>query len=119
MATGEGLPTHLALDMATYLYSFEFVEPRSRKRNAAARTYAAGVPGVDWIGHHARQGDALLADAGWHCTWCFRHLDDFYAKIDAWDEYRVRRVDAATLRARVCRGDEVPVVENFFPRNNT
>ena len=82
----KGQPTHVQLELKEYTYSFEF-KTGDVKTNSAARTYQVSNTDdatgkyIDWIGHHTTQGTAILSDAGWHCTWCFRTLEQFTFKM--------------------------------------
>ena len=70
-------PSPLHLQMRNYLYSFEFpVQDDGYWRPKAVRW---GGPGSSY--NHAKGGDIMLANAGWHCSWCFRYIEDIQFKM--------------------------------------
>ena len=70
-------PSPLHLQMRNYLYSFEFpVQDDGYWRPKAVRW---GGPGSSY--NHAKGGDIILANAGWHCSWCFRYIEDIQFKM--------------------------------------
>lgn len=70
-------PSPLHLQMKNYLYSFEFpVQDDGYWRPKAVRW---GGPGSSY--NHAKGGDVMLANAGWHCSWCFRYIEDIQFKM--------------------------------------
>lgn len=72
-ANGQG-PLHL--QMRTYLYSFEWP--------VGWGTWRAQVHQWDESStyyRHSQASERALADAGWHCSYCFRRLEDFADKM--------------------------------------
>lgn len=77
------------LGMPTYLYSFEFPMQRTpadqgvgqghgpRQWRATAKRYKRGETGYT----HSRVSNTILERAGWHCTFCFKRLEDFVFKM--------------------------------------
>ena len=67
----------LHLQMRTYMYSFEWPLDASSSWRAQvhewdqAKTYY----------RHSKASDRALADAGWHCSYCFRTLAEFTEKM--------------------------------------
>jgi len=55
-----------------------------------------------------QHSERLIADAGWHCTWCFRYLEDFQAKMSGYShadrfsdpDYE----DARFIQSLICTG---------------
>ena len=71
-----GWPSPLHLNMRNYRYSFEFPladagywRPKAVKWEPVVRY------------HHAKSSEDMLADAGWHCSWCFRFVEDIRFKM--------------------------------------
>ncbi|KAL4200577.1 hypothetical protein AMTRI_Chr02g254260 [Amborella trichopoda] len=101
----DGIPPVMHLELRNYLYSFEFpvdldswrasvhvFEPRTRYR-------------------HSRQSDTLFADAGWHCSFCFRHIGEFAFKMKAYSHAdRVRFssfLDQSRIQRIICQGEDL------------
>lgn len=106
----EGQPALLNLKMDYYLYSFEFKQRESTDKTAI-RMYDPSATEVDWLSHHKRQGSTVLVDAGWHCSWCFRTLDEYvfkmysFAHADRRDDPTYE--DKSEIQRRICRGDNL------------
>ncbi|KAL6567853.1 hypothetical protein OROGR_001521 [Orobanche gracilis] len=82
----EGIPSILHLRLRNYLYSFEFLVDNNSWR-ASVHVYQAGKTRYA----HYRQSDDILVDAGWHCSFCFRHISEFIFKMKAYSHVdRVR-----------------------------
>lgn len=68
-------PAPLHLQMRNYMYSFEWPYGwgswRAQVHEWDATTFY----------RHSMASEAALADAGWHCSYCFRKIDDFVAKM--------------------------------------
>jgi beta-1,4-mannosyl-glycoprotein beta-1,4-N-acetylglucosaminyltransferase len=85
--SGWGDAIHLG--MPTYLYSFEFPMQRTeadngvgqghgpRQSRASVKRYRPNQTSYT----HSRITDTILERAGWHCTFCFRYLEDFVFKM--------------------------------------
>ncbi|XP_044465056.1 uncharacterized protein LOC123195436 isoform X2 [Mangifera indica] len=75
----DNIPPILHLQLRNYLYSFEyFVDSKSWR--ASVHRYRLGKTRYA----HFRQTDLLLSDSGWHCSFCFRHINDFIFKMKAY-----------------------------------
>ncbi|XP_076921106.1 uncharacterized protein LOC143582423 [Bidens hawaiensis] len=101
----DGLPTVLHLEMRNYVYSFEFPVDYNSWR-ATAHIYSR------WTSYrHSRQTDTILSDAGWHCSFCFRHLSEFVTKMTAYSHAdRVKKkdyLDYTRIQRKICRGDDL------------
>ncbi|GMH30686.1 hypothetical protein Nepgr_032529 [Nepenthes gracilis] len=101
----DGMPSVLHLDVKHYMYSFEFpVDYWNWK--PAVHIYA---PSTRY--RHSRQSDFVLSDAGWHCSFCLRHLKDFVFKMTAYSHAdRVKRrefLDCGRIQNIICRGDDL------------
>ncbi|CAH1432818.1 unnamed protein product [Lactuca virosa] len=101
----DGLPSVLHLEMRNYLYSFEFPVDYNSWR-ATAHIYSR------WSRYrHSRQTDLILSDAGWHCSFCFRHLSDFVTKMTGYSHAdRVKRkeyLDYSRIQRKICGGDDL------------
>lgn len=101
----DGIPPKMHLELKHYMYSFEFPVDYSSWR-ATAHIYSPNT-----MYQHSRQTDDILSDAGWHCSFCFRHIDDFVFKMTAYSHAdRVKRrdfLDYKRIQTRICRGDDL------------
>ncbi|KAG9137798.1 hypothetical protein Leryth_026406 [Lithospermum erythrorhizon] len=102
----EEIPMELHLQMSNYLYSFEFhVDDTSWK-------VSVHVYNSKWTMYrHSRHTDLILADSGWHCSFCFRKLSDFVFKMKAYSHAdRVRRkdfLDFDRIQRIICEGKDL------------
>ncbi|CAI9779370.1 unnamed protein product [Fraxinus pennsylvanica] len=82
----DDIPSILHLRLKNYLYSFEFLVDYNSWR-ASVHRYQSGKTRYA----HYRQTDHILADAGWHCSFCFRRISEFIFKMKAYSHVdRVR-----------------------------
>ncbi|KAK2991923.1 hypothetical protein RJ640_006100 [Escallonia rubra] len=101
----DGVPPVLHLELRNYMYSFEFPVDYSSWR-ATIHIYD------HWTQYrHSRQADLILSDAGWHCSFCFRHLREFVFKMTAYSHAdRVRRKDFmrhSRIQKLICGGEDL------------
>ncbi|PWA72826.1 beta-1,4-N-acetylglucosaminyltransferase family protein [Artemisia annua] len=75
----DDIPEVLHLRLKNYLYSFEFLLDNHSWR-ASVHRYRSGTTTYA----HFRQSDVILADAGWHCSFCFRRINEFIFKMKAY-----------------------------------
>lgn len=92
------------LQLANYVYSFEFLLDHDSWRASVRRHPSA-------TGYsHGRVGDVMLADAGWHCSFCFRHIADFQFKMLAYshaDRSREKLMQPERIQRVVCEGRDI------------
>ncbi|GLU02128.1 hypothetical protein SLE2022_193950 [Rubroshorea leprosula] len=97
------IPPVLHLQLRNFLYSFEYHRDNKSWR-ASVHRYKSGKTRYA----HYRQGDVLLSDAGWHCSFCFRHISDFIFKMKAYSHTdRVRfphYLNPQRIQDVICRG---------------
>ncbi|KAI3713246.1 hypothetical protein L1987_71820 [Smallanthus sonchifolius] len=102
----EGPPPIVHLNLNNYLYSFEFHVDHSSWR-ASVHQYQKGKTRYA----HYRQTDYLLAESGWHCSFCFRKITDFVFKMKAYSHTdRVRFshfLDPKRIQDVICNGDDL------------
>ncbi|KAL6983769.1 beta-1,4-mannosyl-glycoprotein 4-beta-N-acetylglucosaminyltransferase [Sarracenia purpurea var. burkii] len=100
------IPPILHLRLKNYLYSFEFLVDSNSWR-ASVHRYRSGNTRYA----HYRQSDVILADAGWHCSFCFRHIDEFIFKMKAYSHYdRVRfshYLNPKRVQEVICKGADL------------
>ncbi|KAG6533579.1 hypothetical protein ZIOFF_007454 [Zingiber officinale] len=101
----DGVPPVMHLELRHYTYSFEFPVDYSSWR-ATAQLFHQGTRY-----RHSRQTDVMLADAGWHCSFCFREIEEFVFKMTAYSHAdRVRRpsfLDPSRIQRIICKGDDL------------
>ncbi|KAJ3159982.1 hypothetical protein HDU86_001247 [Geranomyces michiganensis] len=102
------VPSPLHMQLASYMYSFEFPYGNGMDSwRAQAHRFAPG----ETFYRHSRAGDDLLVDAGWHCSFCFRHLKDFIFKMTAYSHAdRVRssgQLNVQRIQRVVCEGSDI------------
>ncbi|KAL5977362.1 hypothetical protein ACLOJK_021708 [Asimina triloba] len=101
----DGLPPVMHLELKHYLYSFEFPVDFSSWR---ATAHIVG-PMTNY--RHSRQSNVLFADAGWHCSFCFRQLNEFVFKMTAYSHAdRVKSLallSYSRIQRIICQGDDL------------
>ncbi|KAK4370981.1 hypothetical protein RND71_010456 [Anisodus tanguticus] len=102
----DDIPSVLHLRLKNYLYSFEFLVDNDSWR-ASVHRYQSGKTRYA----HYRQSDVILADAGWHCSFCFRHISEFIFKMKAYSHFdRVRFshfLNPKRVQRVICNGDDL------------
>lgn len=100
------IPDKLHLELRNYLYSFEFYLDNKSWR-ASVHRYRPGKTRYA----HFRQTDELLADSGWHCSFCFRYLSEFVFKMKAYSHVdRVRfsyYLKPSRIQKVICKGEDL------------
>ncbi|GAA5989233.1 hypothetical protein JCM10908_001217 [Rhodotorula pacifica] len=76
-------PMHLGLK--SYLYSFEFEEggETASWRAKAVQWPQRGDGGGEYY-NHGKVTERMLANSGWHCSWCFRNISEFKTKAEGY-----------------------------------
>ncbi|KAH8506358.1 hypothetical protein H0E87_013257 [Populus deltoides] len=101
----EEIPHAIHLELKHYMYSFEFPVDYSSWR----ATIQIFGPQTGY--RHSRQTDLILSDSGWHCSFCFRRLQEFVFKMTAYSHAdRVRRkgfLNYSRIQKLICRGDDL------------
>jgi len=113
----DGFPSDLHLGMKNYLYSFEFPithqagyldssSPNSYQWRPQIHRWHRGV-----AYRHGRSSNLLFADAGWHCSFCFRYLSDFVFKMTSYshsDRVRYQHfLDHQRIQRVICEGADM------------
>lgn len=112
LSTCQGFPSPLHLQVGNYRYGFAFPLSDSGYWRPKVVTHNPDSASVDTLQYgHGRAGDTMLADAGWHCSWCFKTLEEMKIKMLGYshnDRVRGRKdlLDKEKLRAKVCKGEE-------------
>eukprot|EP01018_Ginkgo_biloba_P031137 Gb_23410 [translate_table: standard] len=101
----DNIPSVMHLQLRNYLYSFEFLVDYNSWR-ASAHLYQYFTR----YGHY-RQTDELFVDAGWHCSFCFRHISEFIFKMKAYSHVdRVRfsyYLNSSRIQNVICHGADL------------
>lgn len=99
------VPQHLAFDLPTHVGSFAWrLSAQHNVQKCVARTYDAKLKNTDWIGHHKQQGNTILLDAGWHCSWCFRYLSQYAEKLLSYAHNDRPLLGPGEVQRRLCAG---------------
>ncbi|XP_010528099.1 PREDICTED: uncharacterized protein LOC104805282 [Tarenaya hassleriana] len=102
----DDIPQILHLRLKNYLYSFEFLVDNKSWR-ASVHRYQTGQTRYA----HYRQSDDILAEAGWHCSFCFRLISEFIFKMKAYSHYdRVRFshfLNPKRVQRVICKGTDL------------
>ncbi|KAA8533213.1 hypothetical protein F0562_033254 [Nyssa sinensis] len=100
------IPSILHLRLKNYLYSFEFHVDNNSWR-ASVHRYQSGKTRYA----HYRQSDIILADSGWHCSFCFRRIEEFIFKMKAYSHFdRVRfshYLNPKRVQKVICKGADL------------
>ncbi|KAK4786214.1 hypothetical protein SAY86_002903 [Trapa natans] len=100
------IPPVLHLRLKNYLYSFEFLVDNNSWR-ASVHRYVTGRTRYA----HYRQSDYILADSGWHCSFCFRCIKEFVFKMRAYSHFdRVKfshYLDENRVQRVICKGADL------------
>ena len=111
----DGYPPVLHLQLRNYLYSYEYYLD-SKSWRASLHLYKPGKTRYA----HFRQSNNLLADSGWHCSFCFRHIRDFVFKMKAYSHTdRVRflhYLNPERIQDVICKGTDL---FDMFPEEHT
>ncbi|XP_031505572.1 uncharacterized protein LOC116267802 [Nymphaea colorata] len=101
----DGIPPVVHLELRNYLYSFEFPVDSNSWR-ASVHVYHERTRY-----RHSRQSDALFADSGWHCSFCFRHINDFVLKMNGYSHAdRVKYshyLNYERIQKIICEGNDL------------
>lgn len=100
----KGMPHRLHLQMTNFMYSFEFKSQSTISWRPKAVRFPTGY-------NHRRESDFMLADCGWHCSFCFKRIRDFVFKMRAYSHadrvYSKSLLDPERIQRIVCEGKDV------------
>ncbi|KAI9474097.1 MAG: beta-1,4-N-acetylglucosaminyltransferase-like protein [Benjaminiella poitrasii] len=103
----EGVPEKLHLQLKSYLYSFEFYLDLSSSWRAHVVKY---VPGKTFY-THGQISEYILSDAGWHCSFCFRTIEEFQFKMTSYSHSdRLRYPELLypdRIQQIICSGEDI------------
>jgi beta-1,4-mannosyl-glycoprotein beta-1,4-N-acetylglucosaminyltransferase len=102
----DGFPPIMHLQLRNYLYSYEFYVDFNSWRSTV-HIFEQNVT----LYRHDRVTDNMLADAGWHCSFCFRYISDFMFKMQAYSHAdRVRYssyLNPVRIQEIICQGHDL------------
>ncbi|CAL8088049.1 unnamed protein product [Orchesella dallaii] len=102
-----GFPEEIHLEVQNYVYSFEF-KLQTKNWKPHVTTYDPSK----FQYHHGKRGSThRLADAGWHCSFCFRHISDFVFKMTSYSHSdRVTKTELLNkeeIQRKICEGLDI------------
>jgi beta-1,4-mannosyl-glycoprotein beta-1,4-N-acetylglucosaminyltransferase len=61
---------------------------------------------------HSKSTERILADAGWHCSYCFRTIDEYIIKMKGFSHAdriggRVNLLDPGYIQSTICKGRDI------------
>ncbi|KAF4704975.1 hypothetical protein FOZ63_019738, partial [Perkinsus olseni] len=107
----------IQLDLRNHLYAFSLTY-RERTRAASVNRYDPAVPVDSSFTHGPAGSEVVMADAGWHCSWCLQSLSQFKAKALGYshqDRFLHRKIATSSteFQRRICQ--RLPTVDGFIP----
>ncbi|KIY62315.1 glycosyltransferase family 17 protein [Cylindrobasidium torrendii FP15055 ss-10] len=96
----------LHLQLRNYLYSFEWFVGMTSWR-ASVQLWDQGS-----FYSHRKSTDFALADAGWHCSYCFRTLGEYITKMTGFSHAdriggNMKLLDPRRIQDIVCKGTDI------------
>ncbi|KAJ7287271.1 glycosyltransferase family 17 protein [Mycena rebaudengoi] len=94
------------LQLRNYIYSFEWLVGLTSWR---ASVHAWNV---DSFYRHSQSSDTVLADAGWHCSYCFKTIPEYITKMKGFSHAdriagRLDLLDPKRIQDTICRGKDI------------
>jgi len=94
------------LQLRNYVYSFEWL--------VGFTSWRASVHlwGKDTFYRHGQSSDTMLADAGWHCSYCFRTIPEYITKMKGFSHAdriggRLDLLDPKRIQDTICHGKDI------------
>ncbi|KAG0362919.1 hypothetical protein BGX24_005035 [Mortierella sp. AD032] len=107
LSSCDGVPPEIHLNLQNYQYSFEFPVDDGGNWKPSFRRWPA--EGVYYTRRRASQ--ILFAYAGWHCSFCFRTIEEFRSKLKAYshaDRLRYKyMLKTEYLQDAICTGKDL------------
>jgi len=94
------------LQLRDYIYSFEwYTGPRSWRSSVQLWSAAAFY-------RHSKYTENVLADAGWHCSYCFRTIPEYVVKMRGFSHAEriggnERLLDPGRIQQTICKGRDI------------
>ncbi|CAE7077757.1 unnamed protein product, partial [Rhizoctonia solani] len=102
-------PRVLHLQLRNYVYSFEWPSGW-RSWRAQVEEWGSGSQYVH--SHSKARGDHILWDSGWHCSFCFRSIDEFVTKMRGYSHADriggdMSLLDPRRIQDTICSGRDI------------
>ncbi|KAG0099433.1 hypothetical protein BGZ93_007705 [Podila epicladia] len=101
----DNVPSALNLQLKHYVYSYEFTTGETIWKTSIKKW----APGTYYM--RSQSSKFLLTDSGWHCSFCFRYIEDFQFKVRAYSHFdRVRyeyMETAEWIQRKICDGSDL------------
>ena len=73
---------------------------------------SAAIWNKDSYYRHSKSGERILADAGWHCSYCFRTLPEYIVKMRGFSHAdriagRLNLLDPKRIQDTICKGKDI------------
>jgi beta-1,4-mannosyl-glycoprotein beta-1,4-N-acetylglucosaminyltransferase len=94
------------LQLREYVYSYEwYTGPRSWRSSVQLWS-------KDAFYRHSKYTDDVLADAGWHCSFCFRTLPEYVVKMRGFSHSdriggNEKLLDPTRIQQTICKGKDI------------
>ncbi|KAF9113022.1 hypothetical protein BGX27_002374 [Mortierella sp. AM989] len=102
-----GVPESLHVQTKDYVYSYEFPITGGTTWQTSIHNWKPGHSSY----RHGQSSKILLTDAGWHCSFCFRSIEDFQFKMKAYSHAdRVRSeslMEREWIQEAICEGKDL------------
>jgi len=94
------------LQLRNFLYSFEWHLDMSSWR-ASIHQWS-----TDTYYRHSKSGNRLLADSGWHCSYCFRTIPEYIVKMKGFSHSdriggRMNLLNPQRIQETICKGKDI------------
>ncbi|KAJ7350420.1 glycosyltransferase family 17 protein [Mycena albidolilacea] len=94
------------LQLRNYVYSFEWLVGLTSWRASVH------VWNPDVYYRHGQSSDTVLADAGWHCSYCFRTISEYATKMQGFSHAdriggRLDLLDPKRIQDTICKGKDI------------
>jgi len=107
----KGYPNPINLALRNYRYSFEFpTYDDTPNPNLSIWTWNLSNPNFQLhFPNHGICTDTLIWDGGWHCSWCYKYLEDFIWKMHSYshNDRAWRNPSMDTVQSIVCDGASI------------
>eukprot|EP01112_Ceratiomyxa_fruticulosa_P008329 TRINITY_DN2156_c0_g2_i1.p1 TRINITY_DN2156_c0_g2~~TRINITY_DN2156_c0_g2_i1.p1 ORF type:complete len:393 (+),score=49.16 TRINITY_DN2156_c0_g2_i1:93-1181(+) len=99
-------PAKIHIQMRNFQYSFEF--ERGKMNRPAVITYDPSRNG-NYLSH-GKLTETILADGGWHCSFCFPTIEDILWKMNSWghnDRVKPQYQTREHIQKTICEGTDL------------
>ncbi|KAG0314769.1 hypothetical protein BGZ97_008982 [Linnemannia gamsii] len=107
LSSCNNVPQAVHINLQNYVYSYEFPVDDGGKNTPTIQQWPK-----EGLYYNRRQISSILfANAGWHCSFCFRYIEDFKFKMKAYshaDRLRYKyMLDENYLQDAICKGADL------------